>query len=82
MTPEDTQHLEYVGALADVCRAKGIRALEIGRVKMTLGDINAPLKAGEKVDDGEMCRCGHPTHDHGPLCLHGCDPAKCLKAET
>lgn len=78
-----TADLATIGALADLCRAKGVKSITVDGVTLEMGALDVPLKADEKKHDDETCNCGHGLHAHnGGLCLLGCDVAKCAGSEA
>ena len=74
MTPEE---IEIVGKLADMCRSKGIRSIDVGGCKLDMGDVPA-IATPKPTNDPDVCRCGHQEHQHmNGLCVYGCDAEKC-----
>lgn len=82
MTPDRTEDVAFIKALATACREVGVRECEVMGVRLVLGPLETPSKGDELKPDDDMCKCGHPLHDHGPLCLHGCDVDRCGKVTT
>ncbi len=74
-----------IGKLADLCRSKGIRLIDLpGSVRLELDEVWRP--SGEKMSiaqalkapEADECKCGHPLHAHmGGLCVLGCEVEKC-----
>ncbi len=75
MTDEE---IATIGRVADMCRAKGIKLLDIpNNIKMELDPTPAKDTPGPTTDP-DMCSCGHPEYAHtNGLCVTGCDPDKC-----
>jgi hypothetical protein len=82
LTAED---FKSASQLLDLLRSKGARSFKGFGIELEL----APLVPQEAVVaatlktavDETMCRCKHPTYQHGPEgCLYGCDAADCDKA--
>ena len=76
--------IAIIGRLADMCRTKGIRMLDIpNSVHLELESQAAALasQAGPAADP-DLCRCGHPEHAHmNGLCIHACDVGRCSQPE-
>lgn len=69
--------------LIDLLRKSGVShyqgCLDGQPVIVDLGPVPvAEAQAGPTLPDPELCRCGHPGHSHGPFCLLGCEPEKCV----
>ncbi len=86
-----TDHVATIGALADVCRAKGVREVELLndaglRVRLVLGPvIDVPLKPETKgATEPDVCACGCPLAGHmGGMCVTaGCSPEKCAEKKA
>lgn len=73
-----TEEIETIGKLADMCRAKGVRVLDVpGSIRMELEQTQAPTSP-KPSSEPDICRCSHPVHAHmNGLCIHGCEPEKC-----
>mgnify|MGYP001557757233 FL=1 len=72
--------ISTIGKLADMCRAKGVRVLDVpGSIHLELEQVHAPMSTKPAVDP-DVCRCGHPEHAHmNGLCIHACEPEKCVE---
>ncbi len=67
----------------DALRSKGVRvfrgAFEGSPVEIELGPALEPTAStGPTLPDPDLCRCGHAGYEHGPFCLRGCEPEKCV----
>lgn len=72
--------------LLDMLRAKGVThysgTLSGSAVTVTFGAAE-PQTTGKQrpfeMNGVEACPCGHAPYEHnGGLCLHGCEPTKCI----
>jgi len=72
--------IETIGKLADMCRSKGVRSIDVGGCKLELEPLPAKAEPSAPSSDPDMCKCGHPefAHNNG-LCIHACEPEKCVE---
>ena len=72
-TPDDLKQL------LSILRDGGVSAYEAGQFKVSLHPTQPKAEPMAELED-KACNCGHPDYDHGPggLCIHGCEPEKCL----
>ena len=80
-----TADLVIIGKLADLCRAKGVKAISVDGVTIEMGAPEVPpMKADAKKVDADMCACGCPMagHQAGLCAFRGCSPDKCAGEEV
>lgn len=78
----DTE-IATVTKLIDLCRAKGVRLLEVGGCKLELGPAIDNTPTAKPGPDPELCRCTHPAHMHmNGLCTVGCSVEACAPPEA
>ena len=75
---------EELPAICEIMRAKGIRELTVGDVKIVLDPLREPMPPRAQPEaDPEMCRCGHSIHQHSSgLCLLDCSVETCAGPEA
>lgn len=67
-------------ASLEMLRRQGVKSfVDVAGGGFTVEFFPAPteVRLEPAPKDEDVCRCGHAGYEHGPLCLHGCDPLKC-----
>lgn len=81
------EEVEVIDKLAAVCRARGVRVVDIpGSIRLEFAEPDSgakqPLVQTLKGVEPTNCKCGHPEHAHmNGGCILGCDPSECTPQE-